>query len=157
MAHNYCLERILLRQSKLSTIGWICHESNKKDELDKEEWTSWSAYHVYSSKVKVTSTRRLQLMPLFYLYFFIVSSIGETKSIELPFFLLFTGCDTTSGFFRRGKKIAWNIFSEITTVFSQKALQPFKNLDAEFANFGMLERYSSGQKKDPVSSSYNSI
>ena len=38
----------------------------KKDELEKEERILWSAYHIYSSKVEVTSTRLLQLMPLFY-------------------------------------------------------------------------------------------
>jgi len=42
--------------------------------------------------------------------------LGEEKSIGLPFFRSFTGCDTTSSFFRRGKRMAleaWNSFPEM--------------------------------------------
>lgn len=36
----------------------------------------------------------------------ICSNLGEAKSTALPFFHSFTGCDTTSRFFRRGKRMA---------------------------------------------------
>ena len=37
----------------------------------------------------------------------ICHSLGENKSLALPAFHSFTGCDTTSGFFGKGKKLAW--------------------------------------------------
>ena len=37
---------------------------------------------------------------------------------------------------------AWKSFPEITTVFSQVALQPYTNFDAKSPYFGMLERYA---------------
>ena len=56
------------------------------------------------------------------------SNLGEAKSTALPFFHSSTGCDITSGYFRRGKRMAWeawNSFPEITSVFFQVALQPY--------------------------------
>ena len=37
----------------------------------------------------------------------IYHNLGEERSLALPFFHHFTGCDTTSAFFRRGKRLAW--------------------------------------------------
>ena len=73
------------------------------------------------------------------------SNLGEEKSIALPLFHSFTGCDTTSSFYRRGKKTAWeawNNFPEITSAFSRISLQPFENFDAATSHFRMLERYT---------------
>ena len=53
----------------------------------------------------------------------ICHDLGEEKSLALPFFHSFTGCDTTSSFFRRGKKSAW----EHGTA-SQMSPQPFLQL-----------------------------
>ena len=45
---------------------------------------------------------------------------GEERSLALPFLHSFTGCDTTSAFFRRGKRLAWeawNCFPEVSKAF----------------------------------------
>ena len=55
----------------------------------------------------------------------ICSIIGKEKSIALPFFHFFTGCDTISGFYGRGKKKLgnhlqmqpWHFFLHITRCF----------------------------------------
>jgi len=72
-------------------------------------------------------------------------NLGQDKCIGLPLFHSFTGCDTTSSFFRKGKKMAlevWNSFPEITSVFSKVTLQPFEDFNADSLNFRMLERYT---------------
>ena len=40
------------------------------------------------------------------------NALGEEKSVALPFFHSFTGCDTTSGFFGKGKKSSGSHFQE---------------------------------------------
>ena len=45
-----------------------------------------------------------------------------------PYFHSFTGCDTTSSFFRKGKKTAWEAwksYPDVTTAFATIALNPF--------------------------------
>ena len=37
---------------------------------------------------------------------------------------------------------AWNSFPDITTAFSQVALQPYTNFDAKSPHFRMLERHT---------------
>ena len=40
----------------------------------------------------------------------IYESLGMNKSLALPVFHCFTGCDTTSAFFGRGKKASWEVW-----------------------------------------------
>ena len=40
----------------------------------------------------------------------VVVSLGQVRSLALPGFHAFTGCDTTSSFFGRGKKSAFNVW-----------------------------------------------
>ena len=39
-----------------------------------------------------------------------VSSLGKSRALAMPGFHAFTGCDTTSSFFRKGKKTAYPIW-----------------------------------------------
>ena len=46
----------------------------------------------------------------------VYKNLGQEKSLALPVFHSFTGCDTTSAFYGRGKKSAWeawNCFEEV--------------------------------------------
>ena len=46
--------------------------------------------------------------------------VRKEKCLALPFFHSFTGWDTTSAFFRRGKRLAWeawNCFPSVSTAF----------------------------------------
>ena len=48
-------------------------------------------------------------------------ALGKQKSLALPVFHSFIGCDTTSAFFGKGKKIAWeawNCYTEVTRAFT---------------------------------------
>ena len=71
--------------------------------------------------------------------------LGKDKSIALPCFHAFTGCDTTSQFFGKGKSSAWvalESFPEATGAFSLITLHPFESLDTTYAAFQILERYT---------------
>ena len=46
----------------------------------------------------------------------ITRSLGEEKSLAMPYFHSFTGCDTTSSFFRKGKKTAWEAWKSYPDV-----------------------------------------
>lgn len=75
----------------------------------------------------------------------ICHSMGETKSLALPVFHSFTGCDTTSGFFGKGKKIAWEgwkCYPDVTEVFTHMALNPYIHLDYGSRYFQILERFT---------------
>ena len=75
----------------------------------------------------------------------ICHNLGEEKSLALPFFHSFTGCDTTSSFFRRGKKSAWetwNCFPDVTTAFLTIALNPFTHVDLASPIFSLLQRFT---------------
>ena len=59
----------------------------------------------------------------------------------------FTGCDTTSGFYGKGKKIAWEAwksFPDITRAFTNIAILPFVLLTDNSHTFSLLERVCSG-------------
>lgn len=59
----------------------------------------------------------------------ICQQVGEQKSRALPYFRAFTGCDTTSQFFGRGKKSAWECwksYPEATEAFQFAADHPFE-------------------------------
>jgi len=51
----------------------------------------------------------------------VYEDLGGEKSLALPVFHDFTGCDTTSTFYRRGKKSAWEVrkcFNDVTEAFT---------------------------------------
>jgi len=57
----------------------------------------------------------------------ICTDIGEEKSKSLSFVYAFTGCDQVSFFAGRGKKVAWNTWSQcdsITSTFAMLSDQP---------------------------------
>ena len=58
----------------------------------------------------------------------ICANLGREKSLALPVFHSFTGCDTTPAFFGRGKKSAWEAWAcypEVTDAFTYVACNPF--------------------------------
>jgi hypothetical protein len=71
--------------------------------------------------------------------------LGEPRSTSLPVFHALTGCDTTSCFFGKGKKSAWQaweIFPEVTPTFEMLAKTPFMQLTADAPLFKQIERYT---------------
>jgi hypothetical protein len=54
--------------------------------------------------------------------------LGMEKSLALPVFHSFTGCDTTSAFLGKGKKSAWEAWKCYNDVTSALALHPFTEL-----------------------------
>ena len=75
----------------------------------------------------------------------IYESLGIEKSLALPVFHCFTGCDTTSAFFGRGKKVsweAWKCYGEVTHAFSYMALNPFAKIDIHTSHFKVLEHFT---------------
>jgi hypothetical protein len=76
----------------------------------------------------------------------IVGNIGEEKSIALPFWTTFTGCDTVSQFRAKGKKTAWKTwtkFSAVTNTFRYFAEHPFRDISEpdSLHHLQVLERY----------------
>jgi len=72
----------------------------------------------------------------------IALSLGVDKSRALPFFHALTGCDTTSCFFHRGKKSAWetwNVYPEVTQAFLE--LCDLQLDDIKSDAFKLLERF----------------
>ncbi len=75
----------------------------------------------------------------------ICSSLRRNKSMALPIFHCFTGCDTTSSFFGKGKKTAWETwksYPEVTEAFLYMAGHPHIPITVEAQNFQLLERFS---------------
>ena len=75
----------------------------------------------------------------------ICQNLGREKSLALPFFHSFTGCDTTSSFFRKGKRLAWEAwkrFPNVSTAFVSVVLNPFTQFDAVSPTFKLLERFT---------------
>ena len=75
----------------------------------------------------------------------IVQHLGVRVSQALPVFHSFTGCDTTSSFFKKGKKSAWSAWRAspyITDTFVDLAEHPFQVLSVESENFKNLERFT---------------
>ena len=71
--------------------------------------------------------------------------VGKDRSLTLPVFHSFTGCDTTSAFFGRSKKSAWetwNSFPDVTQAFIYIALHPFADVDFDDEHFKLLERFT---------------
>ena len=70
---------------------------------------------------------------------------GKDKSMSLPIFHCFTGCDTTSAFFGKGKKSAWeawNLYPEVTAAFIYMSTHPHTPLTKESQHFRYLERFT---------------
>ena len=75
----------------------------------------------------------------------ICNDLGEQKSLALPPFHSFTGCDTTSAFHGRGKKLAWeawNCYPEVTIAFTYMASNPYASLVLESPHYRLLERFT---------------
>jgi hypothetical protein len=73
----------------------------------------------------------------------IYAALGTEKSMALPLFHSFTGCDTTSAFFGKGKKSAWEAwkcYPDVTSAFTFLALNPYHEVDADDQHFQQLER-----------------
>ena len=76
----------------------------------------------------------------------ICQALGRDKSIALPVFHSFTGCDTTSAFNGKGKKSAWeawnNSYSEVTKAFTYMAEHPHSPLTLDDQHFKLLEHFT---------------
>jgi hypothetical protein len=74
----------------------------------------------------------------------IAQSLGEDVSSALPVFHSFTGCDTVSYFFGRGKRTAWGAwlsYPEVTQAFNFIARNPFTMVNFDSDHFQTLERF----------------
>ena len=82
--------------------------------------------------------KNYRLIPVHKMY----TAIGHMKSLALPMFHAFTGCDTISRVSGRGKKTAWDVrkvFPEVTDTFSALMGQPqHSDVDAALTT---LERF----------------
>ena len=75
----------------------------------------------------------------------ICHALGKCKSISLPIFHCFTGCDTTSAFLGKGKKSAWEAwksYPEVTQAFIYMATHPHTPLTVESQYFRHLECFT---------------
>ena len=73
----------------------------------------------------------------------ICDCLGRRKSKALPFFHAFSGCDTTSAFFSKGKKSiwqAWQAHPDAIEAMEHLADHPFQKLDMDSDCFRILER-----------------
>ncbi|XP_071853660.1 uncharacterized protein [Apostichopus japonicus] len=72
----------------------------------------------------------------------IAASLGPNKCQALPMFHAYTGCDTVSAFYSKGKKSAWEtwkVYEDVTMAFITLSLGPSQILDNELA---VLERFT---------------
>ena len=75
----------------------------------------------------------------------ICATIGEPRSQALPVFHALTGCDTTSAFRGKGKKLAWQawqVYEDVTETFRYLASHPFEYLSTDSAHFQKIERFT---------------
>ena len=73
------------------------------------------------------------------------NALGKCKSMSLPIFHCFTGCNTTSAFLEKGKKSAWeawNLYPEVTQAFVHMSTHPHTPLSVESWIFQFLERFT---------------
>ena len=71
--------------------------------------------------------------------------LGVPNSTALLFYHAFTGCDTTSQFFGKGKKTSWDswkAYPEVTEAFLSISDHPFQSLQLNSHLFELLERYT---------------
>ena len=74
----------------------------------------------------------------------ISDALGKDRSMALPIFHCFTCCDTTSGFFGRGKRSAWEAwksYPDVTKAFLHIATHPYAPLTMKCEHFKLLEHY----------------
>ena len=67
------------------------------------------------------------------------------KCEALPFFHAFSGCDTISQFYGKGKKVAWQVwksFAPVTEAFLHMVSRPFHSMQAESQTFRLLEKFT---------------
>ncbi|KAG0710839.1 hypothetical protein GWK47_021999 [Chionoecetes opilio] len=75
----------------------------------------------------------------------ICHALGKDRSTALPMFHSFTGCDTTSAFFGKGKKSAWeawNAYVEVTEAFNNFMNHPYMTVTVNCKQFQLLERFT---------------
>ena len=75
----------------------------------------------------------------------VYNDLGSEKSLALPVFHSFTGCDTTSAFLGQGKKAAWeawDCFEDVTFAFAYMALHLFTEVSLDADHFKLLERFT---------------
>ena len=71
--------------------------------------------------------------------------LGEARSVSLPVFHALTGCDTTSTFYWKGKKSAWQAWVQhpnVTPTFKFLANNPFHQLTVDSSHFQQIERFA---------------
>ena len=76
---------------------------------------------------------------------YICNDLGNEKSMALPVFHSFTGCDTTSAFWGEGKKSAWEAwkcYPEVTQAFLYMASHPHIQITVESQHFQLLEYFT---------------
>ena len=75
----------------------------------------------------------------------IATALGKEKCVALPTFHSFTGCDTVSAFFGKGKLsawAAWKCYPAVTAAFRYIAENPFVAIDMTSDYFKLLERFT---------------
>ena len=84
------------------------------------------------------------------IFYYITRSLTCSRSWygkihSTPGFHSFAGCDTTSGFFGRGKRMAWdtrNCCEDVTRAFMSMALNPYADVTSDADHFQLLERFT---------------
>ena len=72
-------------------------------------------------------------------------ALGKHNSMALPIFHCFTGCDTTSAFFGKGKKTdweAWKSYPEVTEAFVYMATHAYTALTEDSQHFQLIEHFT---------------
>jgi len=75
----------------------------------------------------------------------VYEDLGGEKSLALPVFHSFTGCDIASTFYGQGKKSmweAWKCFNDVTQAFVYIALHPFAAVNIDSQKFQLFERFT---------------
>ena len=75
----------------------------------------------------------------------VCNDLGNEKSMALPVYHSFTGCDTTSAFLGKGKKSAWEAwkcYPEVTLAFLYMASHPHIQIIVESQHFQLLECFT---------------
>ena len=83
----------------------------------------------------------------------IATTLGKEKSVSLPVFHSFTGCDTVSAFYGKANVsawTAWKCFPEVTEAFVYIAKHPFSTLDMIRPLFKLLGRFTVGFPTKPA-------
>ena len=81
---------------------------------------------------------------MYYHINYICHMLGKDKCLA-QLFHSFTGSDTTSAFFGRGKKMAWaawNCYPDVTEAFTYMALNPYAQLSVDAQHFRQLEHFT---------------